>query len=650
MKSNIKKSLLFALTVAVMTVLTVFSVSAKTVTKNKLVYEVSEKTAVLIECKSNAKKIKIPSKVGKYKVTAIGDWAFSGKTKLQSVEIPKTVTKIGKAAFNECSSLKKVIIPSKVKRIYSSAFWYCTSLKTAVIPASVNKFGKNIFEGCDELTAYVVKGSKSEKYIKNQKDIKLAYRYMTSLKLDAESLILSEGEAYSLSVTVKPKKLYNSKVTFSSDNNEVVTVNSKGILTAKTPGTAVITCKAKDGSGKKAVCTVTVKAKASAKAVSAAPVAPAGVTGLKVEAVSDSSVSLSWNAVKDASGYKVYLVRDDGTYEYRWAASSAKAEMKGLQAGREYTFAVKSYRRNYYSSTDSTAYSNGITVKTLPGKVSDITAQEKLIYPDKMTLSWNGAEGADGYNLYMYDKDKGDFVLYESTESLTCQVTGLTSGTEYRFRIKTYSGEEKAEGSFSETFTFCTDYLPTDEAQAAESFISALSETKTCDGSFELYTRYDVSDFDGVSEEISCVEDALSIKERGSYTFENGKADKDGEKISVTDVLYPYGTESGLILPDIMADTVEFGENGSGYDISFTVSSDEAEYIIPVTDTEKLEKEIDGFVLNSFETGDVSVNAKITDGVFEHLTVSVPVKLAFFLGGEKYEITYTVSQNYLFIG
>ena len=247
MKSNIKKSLLFALTVAVMTVLTVFSVSAKTVTKNKLVYEVSEKTAVLIECKSNAKKIKISSKVGKYKVTAIGDWAFSGKTKLQSVEIPKTVTKIGKAAFNECSSLKKVIIPSKVKRIYSSAFWYCTSLKTAVIPASVNKFGKNIFEGCDELTAYVVKGSKGEKYIKNQKDIKLAYRYMTSLKLDAESLILSEGEAYSLSVTVKPKKLYNSKVTFSSDNNEVVTVNSKGILTAKTPGTAVITCKAKDG-------------------------------------------------------------------------------------------------------------------------------------------------------------------------------------------------------------------------------------------------------------------------------------------------------------------------------------------------------------------------------------------------------------------
>ena len=39
MNSKIKKSLLFAFMVSVLTVLTVFSVNAKTVTKNKLVYD-----------------------------------------------------------------------------------------------------------------------------------------------------------------------------------------------------------------------------------------------------------------------------------------------------------------------------------------------------------------------------------------------------------------------------------------------------------------------------------------------------------------------------------------------------------------------------------------------------------------------------------
>ncbi len=650
MKSNIKKSLLFALTVAVLTVLTVFSVSAKTVTKNKLVYEVKDKTAVLIECKSNAKKIKVPSKVGKYKVTAIGEWAFSGKERLQSVELPKTVTRIGKAAFNECGTLKKIVIPSKVTRISSSAFWYCTSLEKAVIPASVTKFGKNVFEGCDKLTAYVVKGSKGEKYIKKQKNITLAYRYMTSLKLDAESVILSEGETYSLSVAKKPKKLYNSKVTFSSDNSEVVSVNGKGLMTAKAPGTAVITCKAKDGSGKRAVCTVRVRAKKSNKAVSVAPVAPATVTGMKAGSVSDSSVTLSWNSVKDASGYKIYLADADGAYIYKWATSSAHAEIKGLTAGTEYTFAVKAYKRNYYSSTDSVSYSAPVTAKTLPGKVSVITAEDELIYPDKMTLSWSAVDGSEGYNLYIYDKTEKDYVLYESTEALTCEVTGLRSDTVYRFRIKTYSGEDKTEGSFSETFSFTTDYLPSEGYQAAEGFIKALSQTKNLENSFELYTRYDVSDFEGVSDEISSVEDALYIKERGSYTFEKGQADKDGEKITVSDVIYPYSDESSLIRGDIISDTVEFAENGSGYTVSFSVSSREAENIIELTDIEKLKEEFPGFVLNSFETDDVTVSAKITEGIFEYLQVSVPVKLAFFLGGEKYEIAYTVSQSYYLFG
>ncbi len=647
MNSKIKKSLLFAFMVSVLTVLTVFSVNAKTVTKNKLVYEVSKKTATLVECKSNAKKIKVPSKVGKYKVTAIGEWAFSGKTKLQSVELPKTITKIGEAAFNECTSLKKIVIPSKVTKISASAFWYCTSLEKAVIPESVTKIGKYAFEGCDKLTAYVVKGSKAESYIKKQKHITLGYRYMTSLKLDEESVILQDGDTLKLKVTKKPAKLYNSKVTFSSSNEKVATVSSKGVITAKKKGKAVITCKAKDGSGKKATCTVTVKAKKAKKAVSPAPKAPAAVTGLKATAVTDSSVSLSWSKVTDATGYKIYLYDSaKKTYTYKWATSALKADITGLSAGKEYSFAVKAYTKNYYSSTDSTSYSAVVKAVILPGTVSSITAKDELIYPDRMTLSWGKVTGAAGYNLYIYDKTKKDFILYESTSALSAEVTGLKPSTDYRFRIKTYSGKNKTEGSFSKVFTFTTDRLPATAQQAAQELIAALSDSGKA--SFELYTRFDVKDFEGENEKTQSVIDALYLKDRDSYSFEKGFAEKDGVKVSVSEVIYPCG-ERTVVWADIVKDSVTYSQSGYGYSVELDVSSDSAEKIALVPDAESLGESIPGFVLYSVETGQAHISAKVTDGVLDtFLSVEVPVTLAFYLDGEKHEISFTASQDYLF--
>lgn len=647
MNKKAKKSLLFAFMISVLTVLTVFSVSAKTVTKNKLVYEVSKKTATLVECKSNAKKIKIPSKVGKYKVTAIGEWAFSGKNKLQSVEIPESVTKIGKAAFNECISLKKIVIPSKVKRISSSAFWYCTGLEKAVIPESVTKFGKSLFEGCEKLTVYVVKGSEGEKYIKKQ-GIPYGYRYMTTLKLDADSVMLKEDDTYKLAVTKKPKKLYNSKVTFSSSDKTVAVVNSKGLITANAPGTAVITCKAKDGSGKKAVCTVTVKAKKAKKAVSLAPTAPSAVTGLKVTAVSDNSVSLSWNKSTDATGYKIYLYdAETNVYNYKWATAALSAEIGGLEPGKEYSFSVKAYKRNIYSSTDSVSYSGTVKGKTLPGRVSEIFAADELIYPDKMTLSWNAVEGADGYNLYMYSKTEKDYVLKESTVGLSGEVIGLSPGTDYYFRIKTFSGEDKKEGAFSKTFTFTTDYIPATEQQAVEGFIDALSATKNLDGSFELIKRFSVSVSEFTEGTPQSVIDSLSLSENVLYSFENGFALKDGEKIPVNDVIHPYGEESSLTCWDIEKDSVAFSQNGYGYAVSFEVIPEETGDIAVLTDIEKIKSETPGFVLHSYETGSAKINTKVIEGTIEHLMIKVPVTLTFYFGGEKYDITYEISQTYI---
>ena len=76
------------------------------------------------------------------------------------------------------------------------------------------------------------------------------------------SLKLNEGEVATLEVVVLPEDATDKSVTFSSDNTECVTVDSKsGLVKAVKAGDAIVTVTANDGSGISAACAVIVNSK-----------------------------------------------------------------------------------------------------------------------------------------------------------------------------------------------------------------------------------------------------------------------------------------------------------------------------------------------------------------------------------------------------
>lgn len=99
----------------------------------------------------------------------------------------------------------------------------------------------------------------SGKYATCKVTVKASKVYVTSISLNKTSASLSVGETTQLSATVSPNSATNKSVNWSSDNTSVATVSSNGLVTAKSAGNATITCKATDGSGKKATCSITVK-------------------------------------------------------------------------------------------------------------------------------------------------------------------------------------------------------------------------------------------------------------------------------------------------------------------------------------------------------------------------------------------------------
>ena len=90
--------------------------------------------------------------------------------------------------------------------------------------------------------------------------VKAATVAVTGVSLDKTSLNLMIGESAILNATVKPDNATNKEVTWSSDKTSIATVDANGKVTAKAAGNATITATAKDGSGKKATCSVTVTA------------------------------------------------------------------------------------------------------------------------------------------------------------------------------------------------------------------------------------------------------------------------------------------------------------------------------------------------------------------------------------------------------
>ena len=176
-----------------------------------------------------------------------------------SVTQAATVKNLNKAAVTKTMTVgvgcKKTIAVNKVPK--ATKFSY--SVKNKKI-ATVSKKG-------------VVKGKKTGTTVIT---VKLTYKKKTVVKkckvtvksavksigLKTKTITLNKGATYQITkknkVTVTPAKALQT-VSYASSNKTVATVTSKGKVTAKKEGTAKITIKAKDGSGKKAVLTVKVK-------------------------------------------------------------------------------------------------------------------------------------------------------------------------------------------------------------------------------------------------------------------------------------------------------------------------------------------------------------------------------------------------------
>lgn len=100
--------------------------------------------------------VTIPSKIGEYTVTAIGNSAFDGNEKITSVTLPGTVKEIRQYAFRGCKNLKKITLQEGVESIGYYAFAGCTNLTEVNLPSTLNYIENLAFRSCVNLEQIVI--------------------------------------------------------------------------------------------------------------------------------------------------------------------------------------------------------------------------------------------------------------------------------------------------------------------------------------------------------------------------------------------------------------------------------------------------------------------------------------------------------------
>ena len=213
-------------------------------------------------------------------------------------------------------------------------------------------------------------------------------------------------------------------------------------------------------------------------------------------AIGDTSVSLSWNRVTNASGYEVHYSKTSGftlgavgvTKVTVNSGNTTTQRITSLTANTSYYFKVLATGSGGYSNSDASAQQ---TVKTNKTKLSTPTVSTPSsgdITDTSISLSWNRVTNASGYEVH-YSKTNGfsiggvgvTKVTVNSGNTTTQRVTSLTANTTYYFKVLATGG-----GAYIDSDASAQQTVKTKKTQLSTPTVNTPSSGDITDTSISL--------------------------------------------------------------------------------------------------------------------------------------------------------------------
>ncbi len=170
-----------------------------------------------------------------------------------------------------------------------------------------------------------------------------------TLSISSKKFTLMDEASKKLTVTVSPSNAIQ-EVTWTSSNSKVATVNSSGVVTAKSVGTATITATSKANANVSIKCKVTVRK---------IKVLFVGNSKTNWPKSIGSTIPKRFASISESGGYDVswtFSSRGGKTLQQIYDISSLRKKME-----KSFDYVVLQEASAAYSSTDITEYYNGVS-------------------------------------------------------------------------------------------------------------------------------------------------------------------------------------------------------------------------------------------------------------------------------------------------
>ncbi len=376
-------------------------------------------TVQIIKYDGTKKSVTVPSKIDGMTVTVIGSHAFSSCSNLESLTIPGSVRDLHECAVSYCPKLKSLTIKDgNLKNLDYMDVYSCRNLKTLSLPKNLQYF-ISLYE-CEAIEKVTVSSKNSSYksydgvvYSKNLKTLvyyppgkKDTYFIVPSSVTEIERLAFNKAK--NLEGVYVPKTV--KEIGETAFGYTSVVIYYEGTKTPDALEPAFYPWKVVHGAS--ALDVPTVKASKNA-----------------------SSITLKWNKIKGATGYRIYIYNKESKgYESLATVSKLNYKINGLAPNTSYKFAVRAYTKTVSGNLWADEYEK-ITVRTLLATPSLYVDADR----NKVELSWNKVQGATGYVIYYSSSKNGTYKKLTTVKGTSYVNQKISEDDTYYFKVRAYT-------------------------------------------------------------------------------------------------------------------------------------------------------------------------------------------------------------------
>jgi uncharacterized repeat protein (TIGR02543 family) len=263
--------------------------------------------------------------------------------------------------------------------------------------------------------------------------------------------------------------------------------------------------------------------KVSTASSSVTPAGPPGAPTISGATAGNASATVSWNAPGSNGGSAItgYTVTSSPGAK-TCTTTTTSCSVTGLTNGTAYTFTATA--TNASGTSAASTASSSVTPQTVPGAPTNVSG---AVGNAASVVSWTapGSNGGSAITGYTATSTPGSFTC--TTTSTSCNITGLTNGTAYTFKVRaTNAAGNSADSTASASVTPANPPgAPTSVSGTLANASSVISWTAPGSNGGSAITGYTVTSSPAVTAPASCTNTTnlsctfIGLTNGTTYTF-----------------------------------------------------------------------------------------------------------------------------------